>query len=199
MANIAATGDRNIWAAVTRAARITWFGGDSTITEHPPHCLNNESVKTVNNAGTAYLSLIKADATDSIIVAGGRQVYNSVAKVIVDGAATSLFDVALPQNAWCGGRIDYVVTVGDGTDFQALTGIVTYAAVSKVAVQTLTITELATTQAKAVSSGTLTLAWTFVTGTLKGTVKLQPTGSLTETIYNITYSVTPTLGAITIL
>jgi hypothetical protein len=129
----------------------------------------------------------------------GRIVLNATAKTIVDGSATSLFDVACASGAICGGKIDYSVLASDGTDFQSLTGIVTYAAVNKAATLTLTITEVAANQAKAVSSGTLTLAWTFVTGTAKGTVKLTPTGSLTETVYTIVYTVYPLRGAVTIL
>lgn len=137
---------------------------------------------------------------NGIIVPAARMpLYNPTPKAIVDASATSLFDVALPANGWNGGVIHYTVVLTDATDFQALTGMVTYAAVSKATVQTLTIVELATNQAKAVSSGTLTLAWTFVAGTLKGTVKVQPTGSLTETTFQITYNVTPIVGAVTLL
>lgn len=128
-----------------------------------------------------------------------RLIVNATTKTIVDGAATSLFDVACAAAAMVGGLIFYTVEASDGTDHQALAGIVSYAAVNKAATLTLTITELATTQAKAVSAGTLTLAWTFVTGTNKGTVKLQPTGSLTETTYRLTYTVVPLIGAVTIL
>lgn len=225
---ITPTGDRNVDAAVTRAARVTWFGENSTVTEHPPHCLNNENVKTVNAAGTAYVNLIKADASNVVTLPNGatvpagqtltvtgtmalggnandsagvnRLILNPTAKTIVDGSATSLFDVACAASGLSGGVIFYQVQVGDGTDFQSLTGMVTYSCVNKAATLTLTITEVAGNQAKAVSSGTLTLAWTFVTGTNKGTVKLQPTGSLTETTpYTVTYTVLPISGAVTIL
>lgn len=118
---------------------------------------------------------------------------------IVDGSATSLFTVALPSNGRAGGAFFYTIEASDGTDFQAMTGMVTYAAVSKAAVQTLTITSAAANDAKALSSGTLTIAFTFVAGTGLGTVKLQPTGSLAELIYTITLTVMPTVGVVSML
>jgi hypothetical protein len=193
------TGDRDLWAAITRPIRKGWFGADVSITERAPLALSNEAIASLNAAGTGYVDLIKADAADTVQMAGGRMVANSVAKTISDGAATALFDVACPSGSRCGGSLFYTVEVFDGTDHQALTGMVTYSAVNKAATLTLTITEVAGNQAKAVSAGTLTLAWTFVTGTGKGTVKLQPTGSLTETLFTVTYTVFPNVGAITIL
>lgn len=128
-----------------------------------------------------------------------KLVLNPTAKTIVDGSATSLFDVACAASALVSGVIFYQVQASDGTDFQSLTGMVTYAAVNKAGTLTLTITEATGNQAKAVSAGTLTLSWTFVTGASKGTVKLTPTGSLTETLYTVSYTVLPVSGTITIL
>lgn len=132
-------------------------------------------------------------------VAQQRFVANAAAKTIVDGSATSLFDVACPASAMSGGFIDFLVRAGDGTDFQALAGRAAYACVNKAATLTGTITYTTAPEAKAVSAGTLTLSFTIVTGTNKMTVKVQPTGSLTETLYTIEYNVQPIRGAVTIL
>lgn len=130
----------------------------------------------------------------------GRGALSATSKTIVDGSATSLIDVACAASAMIGGVIHYVVRASDGADFQALTGIVTYSGVNKAATITGTITEVAANQAKTVSTGTLTLAWTIVAGTNKLTIKLQPTGSLTETTpYDVTFTITRILGAVTIL
>lgn len=121
-------------------------------------------------------------------------------KTIVDGSATPLADIACPASAIIGGVIHYLVRATDGTDFQGLAGMVTYSAVNKAGTLTLTITEVTGNQAKAVSSGTLTLSWTFVSGTNKGTIKLTPTGSLTETSpYDVTYTIHPIFGDVTLL
>jgi hypothetical protein len=147
------------------------------------------------------LGLSKPTPANSVQVAGGRAIFNSAPKTIVDGSATSLFEVAVPDNTMAGGFIFYTVRATDGTDYQALTGMVTYSAVSKAGTLTATnAMEVAGNQNKSVSSGTLTLAWTSVTGTAKITIKLQPAGSLTETTpYDVTYTVVPLIGTVTIL
>lgn len=163
---------------------------------------NNSTLKS-----TALTNLGVASATSGTLTnptindSNGltRVVYNPTAKTIVDGSATSLVDVACASGATCGGYLSYNVLASDGTDFQSLSGLVTYAAVNKAGTLTLTITEVSANQAKAVSSGTLTLAWTFVTGSSKGTIKLTPTGSLTETTYTVVYTIEPLRGAVTIL
>lgn len=156
-------------------------------------------ITSTNWRGTLGTST-SAGATVTTDTAGvNRLVINPTPKTIVDGSATSLADVACAAGATVGGTLTYNVISSDGTDFQSLTGLVTYSAVNKAGTLTLTITEVAGNQAKAVSAGTLTLAWTFVTGASKGTIKLQPTGSLTETTYTVTYTILPLSGAVTIL
>lgn len=214
MAVIASTGKERNWvAAVRRVLDSAWYGTTNNA-EQAPLALNNESILAVNAAGTGTVALIKANASDipelpagTVLNAGtfndsnglNRIVPNPTAKTIVDGSATSLFNVACASGARAGGLLFYLVQVGDGTDHQALSGMVSFSCVNKAGTLTLTITEVSGNQAKAVSAGTLTLAWTFVTGSSLGVVKLQPTGSLTETVYNVSYSVFPIIGAITIL
>lgn len=214
MAVIASTGKERNWvAALRRVMDSAWYGTTNNA-EQVPLALNNENILAVNAAGTGTVALIKANASDipelpagTILNAGtfndtnglNRFVPNSTSKTIVDGSATSLFDVACASGARCGGSFFYTIEVGDGTDHQAMTGMATYSAVNKAGTLTLTITSAAANDAKAVSSGTLTVSFTFVTGTSKGTVKIQPTGSLTETTYKIWYTAFPIVGPITIL
>ncbi len=128
-----------------------------------------------------------------------RLVLNPTAKTIANASATSLFNVARVANSFAGGVIFYSVFATDGTDYQSMTSMVTYALVDKAGTGTFTITEVAGNQAKAVSTGTYTIAWTFVTGTNIGVVKAQPTSSLTATTHTINYTVVPIIGAVTIL
>lgn len=152
--------------------------------------LENNSVRKLAVLGNGAIA-------DSSLV---NKIYlNPTAKTIVDGSATSLFEVALANSTGAGGMAFYLVQASDGTDFQAMSGMVSYAVVDKAGTKTLVITDVTANNAKAVSAGTLTLAWTFVTGTGKATVKLQPTGSLTETSYTVSYTVFPIVGAVTIL
>jgi len=111
------------------------------------------------------------------------------AKTLTD-AATSLFEIALPTLTMTGGSIDWTIEASDGTDMQSLSGITTFAAVNKGGSYTTTVTNDTANDAKAVSKGTLTSTWAFLTGTNKVTMQVTPAGSLTETIYRVTYTVT---------
>jgi hypothetical protein len=140
-------------------------------------------------------------AASSLSAADGtvRGVLNPTAKAITNASATSLFNVARTANSGAGGTIHYLAFATDGTDYHAISGMVTYAHVDKAGTGTFTITEVAGNQAKALSNaGTYTLAWTYVTGTNIGTVKLQPTTSLTATTHTVMYTVFPIGAAITV-
>lgn len=128
-----------------------------------------------------------------------RQQNETSAKTIVDGSATSLFEVACTAGQMVGGVVHFLVRASDGTDHQAIAGMMAYTAVNKAGTVTADETYATANEAKAVSAGTLTLAFTAVAGTNKATIKLQPTGSLTETTYTIEYTVVPIRGEVTIL
>lgn len=148
-----------------------------------------------------FASFLTNYAASKLTAADGtvREVLNPTAKAIANGAATSLFNVTRANNIAAGGSIMYLAVVTDGTDFQTISGVVSYAHVDKAGTGTFTITEDTANQAKAVSTGTYTLAWTYVTGTGVGTVKLQPTSSLTATVHTVMYTVFPIAGNVTIL
>lgn len=150
--------------------------------------------------GTPTFATVKV-ATVQDTSAINRLIPNPTAKTIVDGSATSLFEYAVASGGASGGVCFYQVVASDGTDYQTMAGMISYAAVNKAGSVTASAIGYVTgNDCKSVSAGTLTLAWTNVAGTLKATVKLQPTGSLTETTpYTVTYTVVPISGAITIL
>jgi hypothetical protein len=148
----------------------------------------NTTVLAIDGAGTVM---------DKNLV--NRAIFNPTAKTIVDGAATSLFEVPITAGQAASGVIDFSVFASDGTDFQVISGIATYGAVNKAGTITRTITYATANEAKAVSTGTITLSFTATDDTNKVTIKLQPTGSLTETTYNVIYNVMPLRGAVTIL
>lgn len=144
----------------------------------------------LDNYGASKLS-----AADGTV----RAILNPTSKTITNASATALCDVARATNVAAAGVILYQVVATDTVDYQSISGMVTYAHVDKAGTGTFTITEVAGNQAKAVSAGTYTLAWTYVTGTAKGTVKLQPTTSLTATTHTVLYTVFPLTGVVTIL
>jgi hypothetical protein len=122
-------------------------------------------------------------------------------KGIADGVATGLFEVAVPSAEAVGGSCSFLVRAADGTDLQALAGWLTYAAVNKAGgVVTGTVTYVVANQALAVSiASTLTLAFTVLVGVNKMTIRVQPTGSLVETVFTCEFTVMPIRGAITVL
>lgn len=159
---------------------------------------------TNKNGGTLNLQPGVSTGTGNSIVsiqgytkgASGSTDNTVIDRVVVTGAktltdsATSLFEIALPTLTMTGGKIDWTIEASDGTDMQSLSGITTFAAVNKGGSYTTTVTNATANDAKAVSSGTLTTAWAFLNGTNKVTMQLTPTGSLTETTYRVTYTVT---------
>jgi hypothetical protein len=152
-----------------------------------------------NGSGT-----VKSLADSSGLVdvnAQARLVINPTAKTISDGAATALFSVAVPASTMIGGSATFLVRASDGTDFQTIAGIFTYSAEAKATVVVGAITYVAANEAKSVSAGTLTLAFTAdVSVANVVTYKLQPTGSLTETTpYTVEYTLLPIRGTVTIL
>jgi hypothetical protein len=115
---------------------------------------------------------------------------------LTSAAAADVVDVALPTLTMTGGTIDYTIICTDGTDMQSLSGQVVYSAVNKAGSYTTSIktpggaTPDDSTAAKSVSAGTLTLAWSVVSGTNKVTIKATPTTSLTPTKFLLYYTVT---------
>lgn len=145
---------------------------------------------------TNYAASKLTDAAGTV-----KTIFTTAAKTIVDGSATAMFSVACPALSGVGGIGMFLVRASDGTEFQADAGIFTYAAEAKTTTCVGTITYVAANEAKAVSSGTLTLAFTAdVSVSNVVTYKLQPTGSLTETTpYTIEYTLFPIRGVVTIL
>lgn len=149
-----------------------------------------------DTGGTYASPALSGPLADTLGV--NRVVLNPTAKTIANGSATALFNVTRANNVAASGVIFYQVVASDGTDFQTISGMVTYSHVDKAGTGTFTITEVAGNQAKAVSTGTYTLSWTYVTGTGIGIVKLTPTTSLTATTHTVTYTVLPISGAVAI-
>jgi hypothetical protein len=210
--------ERNRWMALKRVMDIAWHGEPNTA-EILPLALNNEYLVARNAANTGNVNLIKANAGDvpelpsgtvlpaaalsgALVDTAGvnRLIVNPTAKTIVDGSATAMFEVAVAAGGIIGGIVIWLVSASNGTDHQAISGFTTYSAVNKAGTTTADITYDTANESKAVSSGTITLAFTITDDTNKVTFKVQPTGSLTETTpYNIKYTVIPIAGVVTIL
>jgi hypothetical protein len=163
---------------------------------HRDNCLSEITSNATLKATTLANLGLTGESTGQIQDSNSQVRFNAnpTAKTIVDGSATALFSVAVPALSGIGGMFNFLVRASDGTEFQADAGIATYSAVAKATVVTGTITYVAANEAKAVSSGTLTLAFT-ADATVANVVT-----SLTETTpYTIEYNLFPVRGAVTIL
>lgn len=153
----------------------------------------------VNNGGTV-VSYIDGSGFYNDRNGTSRLVPNPTAKTIVDGAPTDMFSVTVAASQVAGGTVAFVIRAADGTNTQAMSGIATYSAVATAAgTVTGTITYVAANEAKTLSSGTLTAAFTANVSGSTCTFRVQPTGSLTETAYTISYTLLPVVGSPTIL
>lgn len=111
-------------------------------------------------------------------------------KALTEGAATGFVKVGLASGGIVGGRIKYTVKATDGTDHQARSGIVVFAAVNKGDVLTHTISTVAAdTEVAALSAGTLTNAITAALATNELTFSANATSSLVQTSLTITYQI----------
>lgn len=177
------------------------YEGDQPFTGVKNPLVTETGAQTLTNKTVSAPTLVTpAVAVVTDTAATNRAVFNVTAKTIVDGSATALFSVPVPAAGGIGGMGVFVVRVGDGTDSQCDAGIFTYSAEAKLTVVVGAITYATANEAKSVSAGTLTLAFTAdVSVANVVTYKLQPTGSLTETLYTIEYTLFPVRGAVTIL
>jgi hypothetical protein len=121
--------------------------------------------------------------------------------VALKDQVTPLFNVDCQPGARAGGMVLCTVEASDGTDLQSLTTLMTYSAVNKAGTITFSAQySSATMDAKTVTgASTITLTWPITTGVGKFTVNVSPTGSLTETVYDVSFMVLAMCGAVTLL
>lgn len=160
-------------------------------------------------AATGALTVTGAASVSTNLTVSGGQIKDvaelsrivfAPAKTITDAGATTLFTVPVAALASIGGLIQFHVFATDATDMQGLTGVATYAVVNKAGTLTSTISYTTAPEAKAVSAGTLTLAFSIAEDVADTAyIKVTPTGSLTESAYTITFTVFPQKGAVTIV
>lgn len=100
---------------------------------------------------------------DRLIVTSG--------KTITEDVASDLFSIDIATGTSCGGTINWSTANTDGTEFQIMAGLTTYAAFNKAGTIYSSITENVSNEAKILSSGTLTN--TFQTDASGTTFKIQ--------------------------
>lgn len=118
----------------------------------------------------------------------GSQILNGTHRTTLTDAKTPLFTVPVAAGEGTGGIIFARIFATDATDHQSLMVIVTWAVVNKAATLTTAITYDTANEAKAASSGTLTLSWAIDDNTNIAEINVTPTGSLTETTYYVEWT-----------
>lgn len=104
---------------------------------------------------------------------------STVARSLTNDTATGITEIALTAGSFACGVLQYAIIVTNGTDHQALSGIISWSAVNKAGSYTATVNNNTSNEAKALSSGTLTTVWDVLTGTNKVTLRVKATSSLT--------------------
>lgn len=107
-------------------------------------------------------------------------------------ALTTVFSVTVRSGEMVSGRITYAVRASNGTDHQSLIGHLLFAMVNKAGTFTTTPSSepiAPDSEVYAVSTGSLSTMWSITTSGSVATIKVTPTGSLTEIIYGLEYSV----------
>lgn len=143
-----------------------------------------KSTGTAAGGNTGFQTAFSAATGSTANTLVDRHVIVAQGKALTDASAVSLFEVALPTLQMCGGKIVATIRCTDGTDMQSFTQEIQFAAVNKGGSYTTAITVdptdlISAVGTKAVSAGTLTSAWTILTGTNKITIQLNADTSLT--------------------
>jgi hypothetical protein len=110
---------------------------------------------------------------------------------LTDGSATAFLDIAIADGDMMGGAIDYTITATDTTDFQSISGSLSWAAVRKAgspSTYVCDIDEHLGTDSTAVSTGTLTDAFTCAGASDKITLNVDANSSLTTPTVTMRYT-----------
>jgi hypothetical protein len=139
---------------------------------------------------TDTLTVTKISVPSTITQNSILQQYSG-SKTLADGSATSFVDIALAAGQMIGGTVEYAIYATDGTELQCHTGILTFAAVDVGGTLTSDIDEvyLAASETNALSSGTLTDAFTIVDGVNKISLACNANSSLTTPTITLKYTV----------
>lgn len=103
-------------------------------------------------------------------------------KALTESAATSVVQIPVAALTGVGGTITFTVVAADATDIQTLTGVLQYAAVAKLTVETCATPTLTGTALNSVSAGTLTCTYACDTSPANAVnIQFNCVSSLTQT------------------
>lgn len=145
------------------AAQYLTLAVDGTLTAERVLTPDDSTLRGVDSGANAAYTLSQKD-----VLRGS--------KALTNGVHTGIFKVAVPSNGTACGRVQIAVHIDDGTDFEAYSELVNYAAVNKAGALTLTAT--AAGGASAFSAGGMVVVYVPLAGTNEFTFRVRATSSL---------------------
>jgi hypothetical protein len=112
--------------------------------------------------------------------------------VALTDAQISVFSISLSPGMMVSGRVLYAIRASDGTEHQSLIGHILFAMLNKNGTlytnpdSTVSMPDM---EIFVASSGTLSTGWAITTSGSIATMRVTPTGSLSETLYVMEYTV----------
>ncbi len=194
-------------ANLTAASISAVASGSFTTTANPCDLVFSTAVSEVATekmrlTSAGYLGIGTTNATEKLTVYGnvamtGTIKQNSItktisgSKVLTDGSATGMFEVAVGTGELIGGDVYYTIYVTDGTDFQAHNGSIGFVAVNKAGTVTSDCKETysPSTEVEIATSGTLTDEVTCTDGAGKVTLNMNADTSLAGATITVKYTV----------
>lgn len=195
--------------AIRNLVRAASQRGFATPTAAPIRIDTTTNTPFYNGQGSGTTEIELADASSvqalkSKTLAGADGVVKlqpvTGTKTWISGSAYAAFTVLTTTLQAAAGIVFWSVTAINATDVQIDCFHTTYAVVNKAGTLTLTHTYVSAEEAKAVSTGTLTFTATATdsTGGL-GTFNITGTSSITPTTLQLSFTVFPLVGAVTVL
>lgn len=140
-----------------------------------------------DSGGALKIQTAQTGASTALV---NRAIYNPVTKALTSGVAVTLLQAAVAANSAAGGFVRFTIRATDGTDWQTLTGILTFGAVNKAGAITAPAPTIVTSTPVS-PVGTLTVTAAATTGASLINVQLNATsaglGALTT--FDVTYIV----------
>jgi hypothetical protein len=119
-----------------------------------------------------------------------RMGLGALKNVPTNNAALPLFNISLAAGQTTGGMVAATIEVSDGTNYQAMTQIITFAAVNVGGSYTTPVTVNGSNSTNAFSIGSLSASWALTSGTNQVTMQVTPNSSLTSySFYRVTFTV----------
>ncbi len=148
--------------------------------------LSRRGVIVAYDSGIEIRSKSRENEQSPIVLADPRNA------VTLTDMLTAVFSVTVNSGNMVAGRINYSVRASNGTDHQALIGHLLFAIINKAGTLTTNPTSTPTLPDNEIytsSSGTLSTMWSMTTSGTTVTLNVTPSGSLTETLYGLEYTV----------